>query len=139
MNDDNFKPPKIVLQLNDAKDKPLEFAKFMEAQYPSCTPPNLQFRKLCEEEIQPHEKATLDFIEAMETLGVHIATGTLMQLQAINAAVQPLTEALNEAFKDLYTDIVKEEEDAAEAKRQKTKRDVENKRRMQRGGKYKPF
>lgn len=139
MSDDNFKPPKIVLQLNDAKDKPLEFAKFMEAQYPNCKPPTLEIRKLCGDEIEPHEKAMLDVMEAMEGLGVHIATGTLMQLQAINAAFQPLTEALNEAFKDLYTDIVKEEEDAAEAKRQKTKRDVENKRRMQRGGKYKPF
>jgi hypothetical protein len=124
--------------MNDDK-KPEDYAKFFAANYPNCTPPKIEVRRLCEEEIEQHEQAMLAVMEAMENLGIHIATGTLMQLQAINAAFEPLTDAINEAFKELYTDIVTEEENAAEVKREKTKRDVENKRRMQRGGKFKPF
>lgn len=83
----------------------------------------------------PHPEPTLEpprnFVEAIDDLGdafINLAT-------AITTAFEPLFKVMQE-----YEPVIRATlEQANEDKRYRAKQDLENKRRMQRGGKWKAF
>lgn len=83
----------------------------------------------------PHPEPTLappqTFVEAMDDLGdAFIKLGT-----AFMTAFEPLIKVMQE-----YEPAIRAlSEQTNEDKRKRAKRDIENKRRMQRGGKWKAF